>query len=173
MGAERHTPDWYNTIVPPDGDGDGIPGYRCGTGCRCEQPVYDELAGEPFELRFKSVGKLFHGGTADNYTDLDLVVKNLTEYTPWNSSDTGRNTGQTFASISMAANRCAPAAGWRSGWTWSGGLNPPAPPLPHPSTTRFEFAFEDASTRSTTNTRVSITQGACAAVPPLCYEHLA
>ena len=80
----------------------------CGCGCRCDNE--DEVAppGTPEELRYSRVGFIYTGDGSEP-VEVDVVVTNLTMYTPWRTEDTGHHTlnsltessNSAFAQISM------------------------------------------------------------------------
>ena len=84
----------WNTQSPPEG-------CPCGCGCQCSG---NTLTNRAHEMRLKRAGRLFEGSSNESHV-LDLVIRNITEYRPWNSSQNGRNDGGTFAQISLAANQ--------------------------------------------------------------------
>lgn len=87
-------------------NGDNIPygeyppgGCPCGCGCSCTNAEQVAPPGTRQELRYRDVATLV--GSDGREKKLDLVVTNLTEYTPWNSRNTGFHDGGHFAQISM------------------------------------------------------------------------
>ena len=71
----------------------------CGCGCRCSNPEQAAPAGTPQELRYGDVATFV--GSDGMARSLDLVVTNLTEYTPWTSLSNGQHVGGHFAQISL------------------------------------------------------------------------
>jgi len=69
----------------------------CGCGCGCS----DSAEGTLPVLRYNGVGRVYDG-VSTVAAGLDLVVSNLTSYTPWSSAHNGRTmNGGNFASISL------------------------------------------------------------------------
>lgn len=82
--------------------GDNCP---CGCGCNCTLPGV-EGSGDASEMRLRKVGYTFNG--SDVAQEIDLVVKNVTAYTPWDSRQNGRystvdGNGTEFAQVSLKA----------------------------------------------------------------------
>jgi len=85
--------------------GDDCP---CGCGCNCtDAPPSAPPSSEAMEMRLHRVGYTFDG--TGGYQEIDLVVKSLTAYTPWDSTQNGRystngSLGTEFAQVSLQAN---------------------------------------------------------------------
>ena len=64
-------------------------------------PAHTPPPGSPAQLRYSRVAKVYDGKGATPI-EADLVVTNLTRYTPWRSTGNGRCRGGTFGQINMA-----------------------------------------------------------------------
>lgn len=72
----------------------------CGCGCQCDGKCPEPGACAEEELRYSEVALLFDGTGAEPIT-ADLVVTNITAYTPWSSSQNGRQEYGTFGQINL------------------------------------------------------------------------
>jgi len=72
----------------------------CGCGCRCTNGGEVAPLNTPEELRYGNVGRIYDG-TGKDPVVVDLVVTNITKYTPWSARSNGFHEGGTFAQISL------------------------------------------------------------------------
>ena len=82
------------------GDADECP---CGCGCKCTNEAELAPPGSPAQLRYSRIAKVYDG-EVDAPIEADLVVTNLTRYTPWRSTGNGRCRGGTFGQINMRSS---------------------------------------------------------------------
>ena len=73
---------------------------QCGCGCNCTDPSALAPPGTQPELRYSRVAQVFDG-SGESPLEADIVVTNLTTYTPWRSTHNGRSLGGAFAQVNL------------------------------------------------------------------------
>jgi len=85
----------------PGGEG----GRNCDCGCGCGCTNGGDVAGPctPEELRYSQAGFYYDGGGGPGIP-FDIVIRNLTEYVPWEADKNGRTAEGQLSGISMREN---------------------------------------------------------------------